>query len=71
MKDALGIAHFAPALTAIMNWQDRSYQLTPELQYTGLMNLELLLRLLPFAGRQRHLHRREAGSAQARVSCSV
>jgi hypothetical protein len=35
MKDALGIAHFAPALTAIMNWQGRSCQLGPEMQYIG------------------------------------
>ena len=43
-KDALGIVYFQPAIFAIMNWQDRSYQVTPELQYTGINNLELRFR---------------------------
>ncbi|HVQ61914.1 MAG TPA: hypothetical protein VMS53_07520 [Burkholderiales bacterium] len=43
-KDALGIVYFQPAIFAIMNWQDRSYQVTPELQYTGITNLELRFR---------------------------
>jgi hypothetical protein len=49
-KDALGIVYFAPAITAIMNLQDRSFQLTPELQYTGFTNLELRARLLLLHG---------------------
>jgi hypothetical protein len=49
-KDALGIVYFAPAVTAIMNVQDRSYQLTPELQYTGFTNLDLRARLLLLHG---------------------
>jgi hypothetical protein len=49
-KDALGIVYFAPAITAIMNLQDRSYQLTPELQYTGFANVELRARLLLLHG---------------------
>lgn len=44
-KDALGIVYFQPAITATMNWQDRSYQITPELLYTGVKNLDLRLRL--------------------------
>jgi hypothetical protein len=43
-KDAFGIVYFQPAVFAIMNWQDRSYQVTPELQYTGISNLELRFR---------------------------
>jgi len=43
-KDALGIVYFQPAIFAIMNWQDRSYQVAPELQYTGIKNFELRLR---------------------------
>ncbi len=50
MKDALGIVYFTPALTAMVNWQDCSYQLTPELQYTGINNLELRLRLFLLHG---------------------
>jgi hypothetical protein len=43
-KDGLGIVYFQPAITAIMNWGDRSWQVTPELLYTGIKNLELRFR---------------------------
>jgi hypothetical protein len=49
-KDALDIVYFAPSVTAIANLQDRSWQLTSELQYTGFSNLELRLRLLLLHG---------------------
>jgi hypothetical protein len=49
-KDALGIVYFQPAITAMVNLQDRSYQVTPELQYTGVNNLELRLRLYVLQG---------------------
>jgi hypothetical protein len=49
-KDALGIVYFQPAITAMMNWQDRSYQVTPELLYTGVKNLDLRLRLFLLHG---------------------
>ena len=49
-KDALGIVYFAPAITAMMNLQDRSFQLTPELDYTGINNLELRLRAFLLQG---------------------
>jgi len=49
-KDALGIVYFQPAITAMMNSQDRSYQVAPELQYTGVNNLELRLRLFLLHG---------------------
>lgn len=49
-KDALGIVYFQPAITTMMNWQDRSYQVTPELLYTGINNLELRLRLFLLHG---------------------
>jgi hypothetical protein len=44
-KDALGIVYFQPAIFAIMNRQDRSFQVTPELLYTGIKNLDLRFRL--------------------------
>lgn len=44
-KDALDIVYFQPAITSIVNWQDRSYQVTPELAYTGINNLELRARM--------------------------
>lgn len=34
----------------MMNLQDRSYQVTPELQYTGIKNLELRARLVLLQG---------------------
>jgi len=49
-KDALGIVYFQPSITAIVNWQDRSYQVTPELLYTGINNLELRARLFLLHG---------------------
>jgi hypothetical protein len=49
-KDALGIVYFQPSITAMMNWQDRSYQLAPELLYTGVKNLDLRLRLFMLQG---------------------
>jgi hypothetical protein len=49
-KDALGIVYFQAAITAMMNWQDRSYQVTPELLYTGVKNLDLRLRLFLLHG---------------------
>ena len=48
--DALGIVYFTPAITAMMNLQDGSYQITPELQYSGITNLELRLRLFLLRG---------------------
>lgn len=49
-KDAFGVVYFQPAITAMLNLQDRSYQVTPELQYTGVNNLELRLRLFVLQG---------------------
>lgn len=49
-KDAFGIVYFQPAITAMMNRQDRSFQVTPELQYTGYKNVELRLRLFLLHG---------------------
>ena len=49
-KDALGIVNFQPSITAMMNWQDRSFQVTPELLYTGVKNFDLRLRLFMLQG---------------------
>jgi hypothetical protein len=49
-KDALGIVYFQTAVTAMMNWRDRSYQATPELLYTGIKNLDLRFRLFLLHG---------------------
>lgn len=52
-KDALGIVYFQAALTAMMNLQDRSYQLTPELLYTGVKNLDLRMKFFLLQGAAR------------------
>lgn len=44
-KDAFGIVYFQPGVTAMMNLGDRSFQVTPELLYTGINNVELRARL--------------------------
>lgn len=49
-KDAFGIVYFQPSITAMMNWQDRSYQITPELLYAGVKNFDLRLRLFMLQG---------------------
>ena len=49
-KDALGIVYFQPSITAMVNWQDRSYQVTPELLYTAVKNVDLRLRLFMLHG---------------------
>ena len=43
-KEPFDILYFTPALTGIMNLDDRSYTLTPELLYTGFTNWELRFR---------------------------
>ena len=49
-KDALGIVYFQPAITAMVNVEDRSFQVTPELMYTGISNWELRLRFFMLSG---------------------
>ena len=43
-KEPFNIVYFTPSLTSIINLDDRSYSLTPELLYTGVTNLDLRLR---------------------------
>jgi hypothetical protein len=50
VKDAFGVVYFQPAITAMINVNDRSFQITPELQYTGINNLELRARLFLLGG---------------------
>jgi hypothetical protein len=49
-KEPFDILYFTPALTVIANPDDSSYQVTPELLYTGITNLELRLRLFLLRG---------------------
>ena len=43
-KEPFDTLYFTPALTMILNLDDKSFTLTPELLYTGITNLELRLR---------------------------
>jgi hypothetical protein len=49
-KEPFDILYFTPALTLMMNLNDRSYSLTPELLYTGFTNWELRFRTAFIAG---------------------
>lgn len=49
-KEPYDVLYFTPALTAILNPDDGSYQVTPEFLYTGVTNLELRLRLFFLRG---------------------
>jgi hypothetical protein len=43
-KDPFDILYWTPAVTAIVNTEDRSYSLSPEISYTGITNLEMRLK---------------------------
>jgi hypothetical protein len=43
-KEPFDILYFTPAVTVMFNLDDQSYNITPELLYTGITNLELRLR---------------------------
>ena len=49
-KEPFDILYFAPAVTTIVNLDDHSFQVTPELLYTGVKDLEFRLRLYAFGG---------------------
>lgn len=44
IKEPFDILYFTPSLTAIINLDDKSYSLSPELLYTGITNVELRLK---------------------------
>lgn len=43
-KEPFDIVYFTPSLTTIINLDDKSYSLTPELLYTGVTNVDFRLR---------------------------
>jgi len=51
-KEPFDILYFTPSLTWMMNTDDQSLSLTPELLYTGITNWELRLRTALIAGRR-------------------
>jgi hypothetical protein len=51
-KEPFDILYFTPALTAIINLDDGSSTVTPELNYTGFTNWEVKLRFALLSGPQ-------------------
>jgi hypothetical protein len=49
-KEPFDVLYFTPAVTAIVNLDDQSYSVAPELAYTGITNLELRLRFFALQG---------------------
>jgi hypothetical protein len=49
-KEPFDILYFTPALTTMINLEDQSYSVMPELIYTGLTNWELRIRFSYFNG---------------------
>jgi hypothetical protein len=49
-KDPFDILYWTPALTAIINAEDQSYSISPEIAYTGVTNLDLRLKATVLAG---------------------
>jgi len=49
-KEPFNILYFTPAITTIMNLNDKSLSISPELLYTGITNLELRLKAFGLVG---------------------
>jgi hypothetical protein len=49
-KELFNILYFTPAVTTIMNLNDRSFSISPELLYTGFTNWELRLKGFAIVG---------------------
>ena len=49
-KEPFGVLYFTPGITSIINLQDGSFQLTPEVQYSPLTNLALRFRTVFLVG---------------------
>jgi len=49
-KEPFDILYFTPALTTILNLNDRSFSLSPEIAYTGITNLSLRLKAMFITG---------------------
>jgi len=49
-KEPFNILYFTPTITGIMNLNDKSVSISPELAYTGITNLELRLKATALVG---------------------
>ena len=63
-KEPFNILYFTPAITSIMNLNDRSLSISPELLYTGITNLELRLKATALVGQKGDEIRRKAKRLQ-------
>jgi hypothetical protein len=52
-KEPFDILYFTPSITGILNIDDRSFSLSPELFYTGITNLELRLKTAFITGERK------------------
>ena len=52
-KDPINILYFTPAVTGIVNINDRSFSLSPELLYTAITNVELRLKAAFISGERK------------------
>jgi hypothetical protein len=52
-KEPFDILYFTPSVTGILNIDDRSFSLSPELLYTGITNLELRFKTAFIAGERK------------------
>ena len=49
-KEPFNILYFTPAITTIMNLDDRSFSISPELLYEGIKNWEFRLKGMALVG---------------------
>ena len=49
-KEPFDLLYYTPAVTTIVNLNDRSYSLSPEISYTGITNLTLRLKAMFISG---------------------
>jgi hypothetical protein len=49
-KEPFGVLYLTPAVTSVFNLDDSSYNVIPEVAYTGVTNLELRFRLSTLLG---------------------
>ena len=66
-KEPFNILYFTPALTTIMNLDDRSFSISPELLYEGIKNWEFRLKGMALVGSKGNRIWREAERLSDRV----
>lgn len=70
-KDPFDWLYVSPALTAIVNLRDRSWQLTPEVVYTGWQNVELRARIVLLHGLPLTEYGEKAARRRAEISLKL